>query len=259
MLPNTTTIAQLQTLLEQADTLHLSTRARERLSWFLHFASSGRSVSATCAHFGISRATFQRWLDRFDVENPHTLEERSHHPHTVRQSAVPQAVIEYIRAYRLDNPQMGKEKIADLLWTDHHVLLSASTVGRIIDRECLYFDGTPLHWKKRVRQNEQSTQSISPKAPVIQQVDVVLQTHESHLSDQIRIQSVEQSFFSRMKMKWKPLRAAIFVVSVMINIALLLAILEGIAWHRDAEATHAAPTPLPVVKTFLDSTVSDAR
>ncbi len=144
------TSSQVSLLRKQAESGNLSMKCRERLGWILHFVEHGCSVGDTCKAFDISRSTFHRWLDRFDPNDLSSLEEKSHEPLNVRQSQVAPEIVEHIRKYRQDSPLMGKERIAELLERDHGVMLSGSTIGRVIDRECLYFADTPLHWKKRM-------------------------------------------------------------------------------------------------------------
>ncbi len=140
----------LRLLLSRAQQEGLDDSVIGRLKVILHFAEHEYSISETCRYFGISRSTFHRWMERFDPNNLRSLQDRSHEPMSVRQSTVPSEMVELIRRYRMRYPQMGKEKIAELLLSDHAVMYSASTIGRVIERECLYFADTPFHWKKRL-------------------------------------------------------------------------------------------------------------
>ena len=45
-------------------------RAHERRAWMEWYLQHGRKVKVTCQHFGISRATFYRWLQRYDPSTP---------------------------------------------------------------------------------------------------------------------------------------------------------------------------------------------
>lgn len=149
---------QLPSLLRRAQEASLSVEARQRLQWILHFIEHHGSTNETCVHFGISRSTLHRWLERFDPANLESLEEGAHTPHAVRQSTVSSDVVRLIRAYREEWPMIGKEKIARLLFEEHGVSLSASSVGRVIERECFYFGATPLHWRKRLEGKGMSAQ-----------------------------------------------------------------------------------------------------
>lgn len=146
----------------------LSDEAMERLSWIAYFVEHHGSIGDTCARFGISRSTLHRWLERFDAANLQTLEEGSHVPHGVRQPTVPAHVIALIRTYREQWPLIGKEKVSKLLQNEHGIAISASSVGRVIERECLYFGNTPLHWRKRME-----GKSEAPGAETVREAFVI--------------------------------------------------------------------------------------
>jgi hypothetical protein len=44
-------------------------KSADRRAWIKHYRQSG-NMSATCRHFGISRATFYKWLQRSDPDKP---------------------------------------------------------------------------------------------------------------------------------------------------------------------------------------------
>jgi transposase len=143
-------LAQLLQLPLKAEAARLTDRGRERLRWVLHFLTTGQSVTATCERFGIPKSTFMRWLDRFDPDDLSTLDGRRNEPHAVRQPVVPPDAVELIREYRRSDPYLGKDRIAQRLREEHGLDWSASTVGRVIERECLYFGNTPLHTRRRL-------------------------------------------------------------------------------------------------------------
>ncbi len=137
-------------LLRHAVSLGLSRDASKRLTWFSYALAHEGNVSLACRYFGISRTTFLRWANRFDPRKPETLEERSRRPHHVREPQVDHAVVEWIRQYRLQNVTMGKEQIARKLTTEHQVIISASSVGRVIARNGFFFADRQSHASKRV-------------------------------------------------------------------------------------------------------------
>ena len=144
------TVDELTRLIEDATSGGCHPSVIQRLSILRYFVLYRPTVLELCRHFGISRSTFHRWMERFNASDPLSLQDRSQdarndHPITVSAEA-----IELIRRYRHEAPLLGKERIASLLRQQHGITVSASTVGRVIDRECLYFAETPLHWKKRV-------------------------------------------------------------------------------------------------------------
>jgi putative transposase len=82
---------------------------------------------------GISRSTYYRRKNRLKVYGVQGLNNFSKRPKRTRQSDVPQRVIDLILAIRKDNPTYGKHKIRRILFRDHGVTYSESTVGRILD------------------------------------------------------------------------------------------------------------------------------
>lgn len=133
--------------MRDAELLGLSEKAKTRLRWLAHYFENGESVTATCRHFGIPRMTFYRMFERFDPTDPQSLENSARK--TPQSALTAPQVISLIRAYRVSQPLAGKERIAELLLAEHGVTVSASTVGRVIEREGLYFAETPLHLRKR--------------------------------------------------------------------------------------------------------------
>ncbi|MDD5055597.1 MAG: helix-turn-helix domain-containing protein [Candidatus Peribacteraceae bacterium] len=122
----------------------------QRLSVLRYFVQYRPTVLELCRHFGISRSTFHRWIERFDPTDILSLMDRSQDAHGDTPSTVSSEAVDLIRRYRQEAPLLGKERIASFLRQQHGIVISASTVGRVIDRECLYFAETPLHWKKRI-------------------------------------------------------------------------------------------------------------
>ena len=142
---------ELYSLLARAQAEGLEDAIIERLSVILHYSEHAYSISETCRTFGISRSTFHRWMERFDPRDLSTLADKSQDPLTTRQSPFSEKTTELVRSYRMRYPHMGKERISELLIREQGTDISASTVGRIIERECLYFADTPFHWKKRLQ------------------------------------------------------------------------------------------------------------
>ncbi len=142
-------LADVRRLLKQAAELELSAGAVLRLKWFLYAIEHDDNVSLACRHFGIARSTFVRWWNRFDAQDPSSLEETSRRPHTVRAPETDAAVVELIRALRMQHPTMGKVGIHALLRDAHGVTVSVSTVGRVIARHKLFFGPQASHAQKR--------------------------------------------------------------------------------------------------------------
>ena len=241
---NTPSPEQLNNLLARARSENLDAVIIQRLQVILHFAEHQYSISETCRQFGISRSTFHRWMERFDANDLSTLADKSHEPLTFRQSAIEPAVIEIIRRYRMRYPQMGKERIAELLFRDHGQDISPSSVGRVIERECLYFADTPLHWKKRMEHQRANGQSdlVAPPEPVHVQVTAEQEFDETT--------SPESSTTT-----WSWVRRFVIVSSVITNVAFVsilvgMALMERFSSHPTVPNTeavqqqvlHAAPS-----------------
>lgn len=81
---------------------------------------------------GISRSTYYRRRKSIKLYGVKGLEYRSRKPHHKRQTKVPAAYKDIILKLRLENPTYGKAKIKVILQRDHQIILSESTVGRIL-------------------------------------------------------------------------------------------------------------------------------
>lgn len=143
------TKADIERLLQSADSLGLSENAREKLCWFSHAIANGGNVRKTCEHFGIAPSTFARWARRFDPADPASLEERSKRPQRMRKTSVPPEIVERIRQYRTEDPRMSRDRIREKLIAEHGVTLSSSSIGRVIRNHGFFFAQTPAHWLKR--------------------------------------------------------------------------------------------------------------
>lgn len=148
-------------LLRHQAELELSDDAVLKLKWFLYCSEHYYNVSLTCRHFGISRSTFLRWAHRFDPADIKTLEEQSRRPMKMRTSETDIRTIELIGKIRQEYPEMGKEKVSELLVRKHGIVLSSSTVGRIITRHGLFFGESESHKAKRRRALERHTAEAS--------------------------------------------------------------------------------------------------
>jgi len=204
---------QSNTLLARATAQGLSAEARGRAAWIAAYLERGRSVSDVCAEFGITRGTFHRWMKRFNPDDLTSLEERSHQPKSVRQSSVSAEIVEKIRGYRQAQPLLGKERIAELLRIESGVSLSSSTVARIIERECLYFGDTPLHWKKRLGETRPVEQMLA-------------------LSGHADAATCACAYCRMRRWNWPRIRRSMLVASVLTNLALGALAFGTVAWER---------------------------
>ena len=75
----------------------------------------GRNVARTARHFGFSRPTVYRWLERYDRLRLESLEDRSSRPARRRRPARTLAQLAAVRRLRARYPRRGKDKLAILL------------------------------------------------------------------------------------------------------------------------------------------------
>ena len=103
-----------------------------RRSWVKHYSEETGNISATCRHFGISRATFYKWLNRYDPSKPSKpLLSRSRRPHTKRVSTRSPMDIEILAELGMRNPRWGAGRLASKM-QEHGIAVSRATVGRML-------------------------------------------------------------------------------------------------------------------------------
>lgn len=224
---HTFTPDRLKQLLQSEQALQLSDDARARLAWIVRHLEQGEPVSDTCARLGISRSTFHRWLDRFDPENLEALEEKSREPHHLRSLGVSQPTRDLIRDYRAKSPHIGKEKIAEMLEVHHGIELSSSTIGRIIERDCLYFGATPLHWKKRMNWKKAAEEYRAENGAPATSVSIIESTKSC------------VCLWCRLRAQ-KRIRRTILVGSIVSNVALIALVAATLLWEQKSETLRAS-------------------
>lgn len=90
-----------------------------------------KDVYLVCKTYGISRATFYRWLRRFNPKDLNSLRDRSRRPRRVRKPTWSRELIDLVKELRSQYPRWGKEKLRILI-RERGIESCASTVGRII-------------------------------------------------------------------------------------------------------------------------------
>lgn len=119
----------------------ISRSAKRRLLWIDHYRKH-RCAQLTCRHYAISRSLFYKWYRRFSKIGVRGLEDQSTRPRKVRTPTTSLVAVDLVRKLRKQNPEYSKYKLTVILQRDHQVILSASTVGRIIKRYDLFFAPT---------------------------------------------------------------------------------------------------------------------
>jgi transposase len=219
---------ELTKLQQQARLMRLGDDVLKKLEWFLYYLESGESVSQTCKHFGIARSTFYRWLQRFDPSDLHTLEEKSHRPRMLRKPKITQTVVDLVRIYRMQNPFIGKDQIAELLLTEHNADVSASTVGRIIAQHNLYFGNSVLH--RRKRRELSGAETLQDELPSLEEAEEIVVESETK-KPQSELGEFVQAGKSLVRYVWGHFRRPIIVVSILSNLALIVLFLMTAMWE----------------------------
>ena len=107
----------------------------QRMCFVAACLEGDESVSELCRHFGISRKTAHKWLNRYKVWGAAGLEDRSRAPLS-NARALDEAVIEAVLAVRHRHPSWGPRKVK--AWLEAHdgsqCWPAASTIGGLFDR-----------------------------------------------------------------------------------------------------------------------------
>jgi putative transposase len=107
----------------------------ERVSFIADHVSGLWTMTELCERYEISRKTGYKWLDRYRLEGPVGLMERSHAPR-VHGRATPQYIVDAVVGLRRERPSWGPRKIIgkleerqpDVTWP------TPSTAGEILKR-----------------------------------------------------------------------------------------------------------------------------
>src|SRR5262245_55257063 len=111
---------------------------KERMRFVADAERGLYSITELCGHYGISRRTGYKWLDRYEVSGPAGLLDRSrapgHCPHRVAAT-----VVTVIVEARKQHPSWGPRKLR--VWLNERrpdlVLPAASTIGDLLKRRGL--------------------------------------------------------------------------------------------------------------------------
>src|ERR1700751_571416 len=81
----------------------------ERVRFIADHACGTWTMTELCERYEISRKTGYKWLDRYQLEGPVGLVERSHAPH-VHGRATPQHIVDAMIGLREERPNWGPRK-----------------------------------------------------------------------------------------------------------------------------------------------------
>ncbi len=110
----------------------------ERMQFVTEYLKAQWPVAQLCRHFGISRKTGYKWIDRYETEGWPGVHEHSRAPHT-RPHLTPATIQERVVQLRMQHPYWGPRKLLHRLTTREPSTAwpAPSTVGEILKRHGL--------------------------------------------------------------------------------------------------------------------------
>lgn len=133
----------------------LSSSAQLKLEWIISYNTIFKNnAKKTSDHYGISRKTFYKWLNRFDEKNLLLLEEESRSPEHTRQRQI--SILQKTRIIKLRKAHMrwGKMKLKKLYKTEYGEEISSWKIQVVIEDTNLYFDKVSKHSQKKRKQTQ---------------------------------------------------------------------------------------------------------
>lgn len=118
-------------------TENISEQAKHRLKVLDWLKAHDNNISLTARHFGITRETVGIWKKKLAKYGIAGLNDGSHRPKTMRVTATIWLVVSEIVKIRKKYPAWSKYKIARILKRDKQIVVSASTVGRVLKKKGL--------------------------------------------------------------------------------------------------------------------------
>ena len=131
----------------------ISAQASLRLKWMDWYFAHGKNKRLTARHFGISPTSFYKWFRRYSALNYFSLENKSRAPLRQRRSEIPFSTIKLVIKLRRENMGLSKYKLNHILKRDYQILLSASSINRILKERGLIEEARLIKGVKRRRVN----------------------------------------------------------------------------------------------------------
>lgn len=115
---------------------NITEKAKQRLRVLDWLRTHNNNISLTARHFGLTRETVIIWRNRFKEKGMLGLNDKSHRPKNVRKPSINWNTVNEIVKLREQYPVWSKYKIRILL-KRKNIVVSASTIGRVLKRKCL--------------------------------------------------------------------------------------------------------------------------
>jgi len=137
----------------------ISPEAQLKLERIIFYNTIGkRNTRKTAKHFGISRKTFYKWLNRFNERDLATLEEKSRAPEKTRQRDIGPLQRERIRKLRKKHIKWGKMKLRRRYFKIYGEYISSWKFQKVIEEENLYFDKSKIQKQRNKKKRTQKRQ-----------------------------------------------------------------------------------------------------
>jgi len=148
-----------------AELLDLKVEERLRVEWMVfYYKEAKQNATKKAKHFGISRKTFYKWLNRFkeSKEDVASLRDLSKRPIRTRKWEVNPIQEERIKSLRRRYMHYGKKKLKILYKKEYQEEISCWKIERVIRKHKLYPDRIKAEKiaKKQARAREKPKQRI---------------------------------------------------------------------------------------------------
>ncbi len=134
----------------------LSANAQLKLEWIIFYNTIATgNAKQTAAHFGISRKTVHKWLNRFDDRRLVTLEEVSRAPHKTRERDISFIQRDRIKKLRKKHIKWGKMKLKRRYFKIYGEQISSWKFQKVIEEDNLYFDKQKAQKQRKKKKQAQ--------------------------------------------------------------------------------------------------------
>jgi len=138
---NTVVVPKKWSLIRSVGKDKLSLSAQLKLEWIIFYNTVGKNnVTTTAKHFGISRKTLHKWINRFDEIRLESLEEEKRAPHKTRQRNISPLQLQRIIKLREAHLRWGKMKLQRRYLKEYGTVVSSWKIQKVIEEKNLYFD-----------------------------------------------------------------------------------------------------------------------
>lgn len=120
-----------------------------RLGIIRHALEVTKNVAKTCRHYGISRAGFYRWYERYQKDGEVGLRDKSRRPFRSPRATQPEIIAKIV--YLRESYHFGPWKIQMYLKRYHDITISKSGVWRILKR--LMLNKLPCNQRYKKHEN----------------------------------------------------------------------------------------------------------